>query len=276
MESTTAPGPTLLEISEAGGVQTWRMVNAPVNAVTTELLNALEVAIADVTARDDIAVVVLASGLRVFSGGADAGWMAKTVGEIGGLGLLEAFNVTMDQFRAVCLSLRQLPALVIAAIDGHAIAGGLELAVACDLRFCSDSHKVQLGVPEMDLFGAMPTGAGGVQYMTRLMGAGKALEFVLEAKPIAPAQAYQRGLVERLVTAGEVVQTAEAFGAEVAAKAGRIGVNAAKRSMLDGAHLPLVEALERDRTIHWDAMRRGNFLRGVADFVARFGSSSRS
>jgi len=276
MTSTTDNGSQpLLRITTEAGVETWHLANAPVNALSPELLEELETAITRVTELDDIAVVVISSDLRVFSAGADATWMAETVAEIGSAALVDAFNVSMDRFRAVCLSLRKLPALVIAAIDGHALAGGLELAAACDLRFCSDSEKVQLGVPEMDLFGAMPSGGGGVQYLTRLMGPSRALEFVLEAKPITPERAYAVGLIERLAPAGDVLTAAQAFAAQVATKAGRIGVSAAKRSMLGGAELPLEQALDLDHGIHWHSMRNGNFVPGVEAFVARFGSSTR-
>lgn len=263
----------IIQIIEGPGYQTWVFENAPVNAINPELLDALDSAIEGVESRDDIGAIVIASGLRVFSAGADATWMGETVAEIGAMGLVEVFNATMDRFRASCLALQKLPALVIAAIDGHALAGGLELAAACDLRFCTDAERTQIGVPEMDLFGAIPTGGGGAQYLARLMGPSRALEFMLEAKPITPQRAEQLGIVERLYPAGTVREEAERFAQEVAKKAGRIGVNAAKRVVFDGSRLPLEEALQQDGVLHWDAMRRGNFVAGVEAFVAKFGSS---
>lgn len=261
----------ILEILEGAGTQTWLMRHPPVNAISPDLLDAFDAAITAVEGRDDISVIVLASDLRVFSAGADATWMAETVANVGSSGLVDIFNETMDRFRAVCLALQRLPVLVIAALEGHTLAGGLELAAACDLRFCTDAERTQLGVPEMDLFGAMPTGGGGAQYLARLIGPARALDFILEAKPITPEQAARLGIVERIYPAGTVRAEAERFATEVARKAGRIGVNAAKRAVFDGARLPLEQALEQDGTLHWDAMRRGNFTAGVDAFVAKFG-----
>ena len=265
----------ILEIVEGEGFQTWVLKNAPVNAISPELLDALDEAIATVEKHEDISVVVLASGLKVFSGGADASWMAEQVAEVGASGLVDVFNATMDRFRAVCLKLQELPVLVIAALEGHTLAGGLELAAACDLRFCSDDERTRIGVPEMDLFGAMPTGGGGAQYLVRLMGPARALEFILEAKPITPQRAETLGIVERLYPADSVLAETERFAAEVAKKAGRIGVNAAKRAIFDGSRLPLPQALEQDGMLHWDAMRRGNFVPGVDAFVTKFGGAKR-
>jgi enoyl-CoA hydratase/carnithine racemase len=197
--------------------------------------------------------------------------MATVVGEKGAAGLLEDFNRTMDRFREVCIAIRRAPLLVIAALNGHTLAGGLELAAACDLRFCSDFEKLQIGVPEMDLFGNMPTGGGGAQFLARLMGPSRALRFILDAKPIGPAAALETGLVDDVFPSEDLLDRSRAFAAEVAAKAGRIGVAAAKRAVLTGPELPLLEAMELDRSLHWDAMRRGNFLPGVDAFVERFG-----
>jgi enoyl-CoA hydratase len=258
------------------GVQVWKMGLAPVNAVNATLLGALEDAITGAAADPSVSVVVLASGLRLFSAGADASWMAETVKEKGPAELLEDFNRTMDRFREVCISLRRAPFLVIAAIQGHVLAGGLELAAACDLRYCGADDKIQIGVPEMDLFGVMPTGGGGSQFLARLMGPSRALDFILSAKPITPAKAFELGVVDRLYERGEVLDAAIAFASEVAAKAGRIGVNAAKTSLFGGAELPLVPAMALDRSVHWDSMRRGNFLPGVEAFTTKFASSGGS
>ena len=251
------------------------MNQAPVNAINPAFLDAFEAELASVGEDETVAAVVLASSLRVFSAGADAAWMAETVRERGSQGLLAEFNRTMDRFREVCARLRRTPVLFIAALEGHTLAGGLELAAACDLRFAADSERIQLGVPEMDLFGAMPSGGGGAQFLARLMGPSRALQFILDAKPVNPAQAYALGLVERLLPAGEVRDGAQRFAEEVAKKAGRTGVAAAKRAVFGGVELPLLPALELDRSLHWDAMRRGNFLAGVDGFVASFGSKGK-
>src|ERR1700677_461754 len=263
-----------LEVEDHGSVQVWRMRLAPVNAINAQLLEAFEARLDRAEADDAVAAVVLTSGLRVFSAGADATWMAQTAERLGLPGLLADFNATMDRFRAICARLRNAPFLVIAAVSGHALAGGLELAAACDPRFCSDSEKLRLGVPEMDLFGCLPSGGGGAQFLTRLLGPSKALEYMLSAKPISPSQALTIGLVNRLCPASDVDSAALEFAVDVAKKAGRIGVTGAKRAVFTAGELPLAGALEVDGVLHWDTMRRGNFLRGVEAFTSQHASKA--
>lgn len=262
---------TGLDITRDAGVETWTLGFPPVNALEPELLSALDAAITAADADESVSVVVLTSGLRVFSAGADAKWMASVVESEGVDALLGRFKQAMDRFRDVCLRIRRSPVLFIAALGGHALAGGLELAAACDLRFAADEERIQIGASEMKLFGVLPSGGGGSQFLSRLMGPSTALAFILRAEPCSPREALQLGLVDRLFEPASLIEECQAFAGAVAGKAGRVGVNAAKRAILDGASLPLYEAMELDRSVHWDAMRRGGFLPGVADFVARFG-----
>jgi enoyl-CoA hydratase len=264
-----------LEIAAGAGIQTWKMNFAPVNQLNAITLGLLADAVKNATDDSSIAAVVLTSAKRVFSAGADASEMAGIAARFGrGSGLVDQFNKTMDTFRELCMAIRRAPFLVIAALNGHTLAGGLELAAACDLRFVADSDKIQIGVPEMDLFGALPSGGGGAQFLARLMGASRALQFILDAKPISPKAAYAAGLADRLCPPAVLLNEAEAFASAVAKKAGRIGVAAAKSAVLGGVELPLFDALQYDRSIHWDAMRRGNFVSGVANFTERFGSKA--
>ena len=264
-----------LEIVPGAGIQTWKMNFAPVNQLNAATLPLLAQAVSKAAEDQSVAAVVLTGALRVFSAGADASEMARMAAEHGaGAGLVDQFNRTMDTFRELCIAIRRSPFLVIAALNGHTLAGGLELAAACDLRFAADSDKVQIGVPEMDLFGAMPSGGGGAQFLARLMGPSRALLFILDAKPIAPKAAYAAGLVDRLCAPEALLNEAEGFASAVAKKAGRVGVVAAKSAVLGGAELPLFDALQYDHAIHWNSMRRGNFVDGVANFVKRFGSKA--
>jgi enoyl-CoA hydratase len=277
MRSTdvTAPDPTaLVDVRLEDGHEVWSLQAGPVNALSPELLAALDAEVTRAIAREETAVVVLTSGLKVFSAGADATWMAELVQAEGMDALVETFVRTMDTFRALCIRMRQSPLLFVAALNGHTLAGGLELAAACDLRFCADSDRLKIGVPEMDLFGAMPSGGGGVQFLTRIMAPSRALQFILDAKPVSPREGLEVGLVDRLYDGAELLAETERFAADVARKAGRIGASAAKRAVLGGAELPLYEAMELDRSLHWDALRRGNFRRGVQAFVEAFASKN--
>jgi len=262
---------TTLETRTGEGHQTWTMRFPPVNAISPEFLDALEHNLDTALADESVSVVVLTSGLRVFSAGADASWIGEVVKAHGSAHLLQQFKATMDRFRELCLRMRRSDLLFVAALNGHTLAGGLELAAACDLRFAADSDRLQIGASEMKLFGVLPSGGGGTQYLTRLAGPGRMLDFVLEAEPCGSRRALELGLVERLYPAEDLLEETESFAARIAKRAGRIGVNAAKRGILDAATLPLYEALEFDRAVHWDAMRRGGFLPGIDAFVERFG-----
>lgn len=266
----------LLEVTQADGYQLWRLCNAPVNALSPALLEALERQLNAANADESVAVTVITSGLKVFSAGADATWMAGEADRLGVEGLTAEFTKSMDRFRALCTAMRRSPILFLAALNGHTLAGGLELATACDLRYVADTDTLKIGVPEMDLFGALPSGGGGVQFLNRLMQPSRALQFILDAKPISPREAYSVGLVDKVVPADKLLSESTSFGSAVSAKAGRIGVAAAKRAVLGGAELPLYEALEFDRSLHWDAVRRGNFARGVRSFIDQFASSRRT
>jgi enoyl-CoA hydratase/carnithine racemase len=262
----------LVTSSVESGVETWTMQNAPVNALNPELASAFEERLDATLANDEVSVVLVASGLRVFSAGADATWIAAVVKERGAAGLVDEFKATLDRFRGVWQRMRESDVLFIACIGGHAIAGGLELAAACDLRFAADEDAIRIGASEMKLFGVMPSGGGGTQYISQLMGPARALAFLLEAEPCSPRRAAELGLVERLFPADELQAGAQAFGSTLAKRAGRVGLNAAKQLTLNMAALPLAEALERDADVHWDSMRRGGFVQGVDAFVQRFGA----
>ena len=110
----------------------------------------------------------------------------------------------------------------------------------------------------------------------RLLGPSRALEFILNAKPVSPARAHEIGLVDRLCLTGQAGAEALEFAREVAGKAGRIGVSSAKRAVFGLGELPLGSALPLDGVLHWDTMRRGNFLAGVEAFAKRYASGAAS
>jgi enoyl-CoA hydratase/carnithine racemase len=261
----------VLNLTGTDGAQTWTMRFGSVNAIDPEFLSAMESALDSAIADESVAAVVITSGLRVFSAGANASWMGQVTRERGRAQLLAEFNLIMDRFRDLCVRMRRSDLLFVAALNGHTLAGGLELAAACDLRFAADHERIQIGAPEMKLFGVMPSGGGGAQFIARLMGPGRALEFILEAENCSPARALELGLVERLYPPETLMAETEAFARRIAARAGRIGINAAKRSIIDAVSLPVYEGLEVDRIVHWDSMRRGGFLPGVEAFVEQYG-----
>jgi enoyl-CoA hydratase len=207
-------------------------INRPkvLNALNTATLTELSAALTELRADDGVrAVVVTGAGPKAFIAGADIGELAQQ--SPGGMFTLA------QQGQAVFDQIERLGKPVIAAVNGYALGGGCELAMACTLRIAAESAK--LGQPEIQL-GLMP-GYGGSQRLPRLVGAGRALEILLVGAPIDAREALRIGLVNRVVPDQAVVTEAEALAATLAGKA-PLAVRAILDAVHRGAHLPMAEA----------------------------------
>ncbi len=151
--------------------------------------------------------------------------------------------VELRRIHDIFAHMNALDKVFIAAINGVAAGGGCELALACDLRLIS-SEGGPIGLPEMTV-GIIP-GAGGTQRMTRLLGAGRALELILEGRTLEPADAAEVGLVHRVVAADELMGDAIATGERLARRS-PASVAAAKRAVYDGGSKPLEQGLHVER-----------------------------
>ena len=193
----------LLLIRDADGVRTVT-VNRPdkLNALNAATLDALDAAFADAAADDGVRVVVLTgSGQKAFVAGADIAEMADLTPTQG-----RDFSLRGQRMMR---RLERMPKPVIAMVNGFALGGGLELAMACHLRIAADSAKV--GQPEINL-GLIP-GFGGTQRLLRLAGRAATLELCLTGAPIDAARALQLGIVNRVVPAAELeVETMKLAG----------------------------------------------------------------
>lgn len=190
------------------------------NALGSEALNELALAVRELERDADIRAVVVSGAGRAFSAGADIAELRTYLTPDEFAAFLSRFTGTLD-----IIADSRLP--FVAAINGHALGGGLELAMACDIRVAADTAK--LGLPEVAL-GAIP-GAAGTQRLPRLVGPGIAREMLLHGKPITAARAYEIGLVTHVHPAGEVVSAAGELAADLAA--GPPLVHAALKSLLD-------------------------------------------
>jgi enoyl-CoA hydratase len=209
---------------ELGRVAHLELVNPPLNLITRELLQELDTALATLEQAEpgDVRVVVVTgSGERAFSAGSDVREFEAQRGPDG------RERHVLEQ--RVSSRLACLPMPTIAAIEGNALGGGLELALACDIRVAS--QRARLGLPEVRL--AVTPGAGGTQRLPRVVGAARARELILTGRIIDAAEAQRIGLVGRLVPAGEALPAADEIAEEVAAH-GPLAVREAKR-LIDGA-----------------------------------------
>ena len=180
-----------------------KVLNALNAATITELLEAFE-RLRDAAAVR--AVVLTGAGERAFVAGAD-------IAELARLGPAEAREVAR-RGQALCALIAGCGKPVIAAINGFALGGGCELAMACTLRVAADTARI--GQPEINL-GIIP-GYGGTQRLPRLIGAGPALEILLTGAPVAAEEAHRLGLVNRVVPAARLLDEARELAADLAAK----------------------------------------------------------
>ena len=197
----------LVEIQEPVALIT---VNRPnrLNALSRATIKELQRALTEVQARPEVrALILTGAGDRAFIAGADI----RELAELDALGAREYSRLGQDLFRQ--LELFSIP--VIAAINGYALGGGLELAMACTLRIAAEQAK--LGLPEVKL-GVLP-GFGGTQRLPRLIPAGIALEMMLTGEPLTASEARQHGLVSRVVAAADLAAEAEKLAQRIAANA---------------------------------------------------------
>jgi enoyl-CoA hydratase/carnithine racemase len=204
---------------ELGRVARLTLVNPPLNLVTRDLLGDLAAALDVLVAADagDVrAVVVTGTGERAFSAGSDVGEFEAQRGPDG--------RARHELESGLARRLAELPMPTIAAIEGNALGGGLELALCCDLRIASE--RARLGLPEVRL-GVTP-GAGGTQRLPRVVGAARARELILTGRVVTAAEGERIGLVSEVVPTGTAVARATVIAEEIAVR-GPLAVREAKR-----------------------------------------------
>ena len=221
------------------------------NALSIDVLERLRGVVGELRA-DPPGAVVLWGGPRVFSAGADVTELSDTRG---------ATAVTRA-FHAVTEELAALPRVTIAAIAGYALGGGLELALACDLRVVGDDSR--LGQPEIRL-GIIP-GGGATQRLPRLVGASRAKDLILTGRHVRADEALRIGLADRVAPRDEVLGAALALGAELAA--GPLAAQAlAKRAIDAGTGLTLEDGLDLEASAFVAAFDTDDAHHGVASFL---------
>jgi 3-hydroxyacyl-CoA dehydrogenase/enoyl-CoA hydratase/3-hydroxybutyryl-CoA epimerase len=191
---------------DADGIVTVTMdMNGPVNAMNEEYRTAMAATVARLEQEDGLTGVVLCSAKKVFFAGGDLHELAAV--EKGD----EADFLAMAMAtKAVLRRLETLPVPVVAAINGAALGGGLEICLCCNHRIAWNHKSVQLGLPEVSL-GLLP-GGGGIVRMVNLLGLNKALPYLLEGKKVAPEQALADGFIDATVAdLDELVASARAW-----------------------------------------------------------------
>ena len=231
-------------------------INRPeaLNSINVQAARELHEAMADF--RDDPALwvgIITGAGDKTFCAGADIKDMLPFLKE----------NLQNRPWAMPDTPMRGLEIWkpLIAAINGVALGGGLELALACDLRIASE--KARFGTPEITL-GLIP-GWGGTQRLPRMIPSCKAAELLLMGKPIDAQEAYRIGLVNIVVPPESVMPTARKW-AETICQAGPLAVRAAKEAMVRGSSLSLEDGLRLENALEAYVMNTEDFTEGITAF----------
>lgn len=199
-------GSSTMEVG-ADGVAIITIVNPPVNSLALDVLQSLKVNFDEALRRNDVKAIVVTGANGKFSGGFDISafgqiQMGKIAAPKRGFVAVDLLTDTVDAAKKPS----------VAAIDGLALGGGLEVAMACHARV--STANAQLGLPELQL-GIIP-GFGGTQRLPRLVGLSKALEMMLTSKPVKGSEAHSLGLVDAVVPAKELLDTARRLALDIA------------------------------------------------------------
>jgi len=233
-------------------------INRPeaMNAMNMEGIRELNEAMADF--RDDPELwvgIITGAGERAFCGGAD---IKDT------LVFMQKHRHDQWAFPPTIMRGFELWKPLIAAINGMALGGGLEIALACDIRIASETAR--LGTPEVNL--SLIPGWGGTQRVPRMVPWCKAAEILLMGKPIDAQEAYRIGLVNKVVPQAEVMPTAKEW-AQAICQAGPLAVRAAKEAMVRGYSLSLEDGLRLENALVAYIMGTEDFNEGTKAFVEK-------
>ena len=199
---------------------------------------------------DPPGAVVLWGGRRIFAAGADIAELGQGAQQVG------------SNFVSALGTLETLPRATIAAINGYALGGGLELAMAFDFRVCAEDSK--LGLPEV-LLGVIP-GGGGTQRLPRLIGSSRAKELIMTGRQVRADEALAIGLVNRVVAPDDVLESALAWAGQFAR--GPLLAHALAKSAVDqGLEGTLAQGLDIEQAAFTEVARTEDAARGITSFV---------
>jgi enoyl-CoA hydratase/carnithine racemase len=226
---------------EADGVVGYITLDKPpANSYDKAFMEEFKVAVDAAAADSTKAIIVRSASKKFFSAGADIkAFAANSTDE----------NMAMIELgHEVLASIARIPKVFIAQVEGHALGGGLEISLACDLRFGARG-TYKLGLPEVTL-GLLP-GNGGTQRLPRIIGVPKALDLMVTGRPVSPGEAHGLGILNRLFPAAETADKTRAYAKALAGGA-TAAIGEIKLTTYAGIEKPISDALARER----DGIRR--------------------
>jgi enoyl-CoA hydratase len=247
----------LVELSKEGAVATVT-INRPdaLNALNDEVLAELEKIITDLDADREVLVVVVTGAGKAFVAGADIAAMAEMDGP-----QAKAFA---QNGQRVFGALQRAHFISIAAINGFALGGGMELALACDLRFASE--KAKMGQPEVGL-GVTP-GFGGTQRLPKLVGPGKAMFLLVTGKQVDGEKAYKMGIVNDVFEPEELLPKVKEIAAKIAQQ-GPTALAMVKKAAHDGLTMTVEDGCTLEAELFGKCFESGEGNEGMKAFLEK-------
>ncbi|WP_374999771.1 enoyl-CoA hydratase/isomerase family protein [Aeromicrobium sp. CTD01-1L150] len=244
----------LVHLEVADGVGTIRLDRPPMNALDAQLQTELIEVSREADAREDVAAVVVFGGEKVFAAGADVKQMAA----MGYAEMVHHAHLLQDFTRAIAA----IGKPTVSAVTGFALGGGLEVALATDIRICAEDAK--LGQPEI-LLGIIP-GAGGTQRLARLVGPARAKDLIYTGRFVKAEEALAIGLVDQVVAADDVHEAAVTWAAQFVAGPA-LALRAAKNAIDRGLEVDLQTGLEIERSEFAGLFATEDRVAGMTSFV---------
>ena len=244
-----------VSLEKQGKVGVIRLNRPPMNSYDRAFLDELNAAIDELRFDEGLAAAVVTSdNPRIFSAGADI-QLFQTATPAYKYAFVTHAHEVLDKFG-------RTPKVIVAAIAGHALGGGLEIALACDQRFAAEGDY-RLGLPEVTL-GLLP-GSGGTQRLTRLVGKARALDLMVRGDRIAPQQALEIGLVNRLYSADELLDKTLEYATQLA-NGPTFAIGNIKIAAGLGAEMPLEAGLALEREAVFRLFASEDAAEGLAAF----------
>ena len=247
----------------ADRIATLTVDHPPVNSFNKQVVTELDEAIDELLTDDEVkAIVITGGGTNAFVAGADIpeikALLDKPEDEYA------AAREFIKRGQGVNLKIEKATKPVIAAINGFCLGGGLEMAMACHMRICSD--RARLGQPEINL-GLIP-GWGGTQRLARIVGKGKAIELILTGDMITAQEAYRLGLVNKVVPAGAVLKEARGLARKIVSKS-KFPIAAALTAIREGLAVTIEEGLEIEKEQFVGLAETEDIREGVSAFLEK-------
>ncbi|HET89264.1 MAG TPA: enoyl-CoA hydratase [Chloroflexi bacterium] len=233
----------------------------PVNSFNKQVVTELDEAVDELLADDEVKVVIITGGgTNAFVAGADIPEI-KALFESGDTDSSAKF---LKRGHSAFRKIESAPKPFIAAINGFCLGGGLELAMSCHMRICSD--RARLGQPEINL-GIIP-GWGGTQRLSRLAGRGKAIELILTGDMMTAQEAYRLNLVNKVVPGGAVLKEARGLARKIASKS-KFAIAAALKAIDQGLQGPIEEGLRIESDQFVVLSEKEDPLEGLGAFLEK-------